>query len=133
MFLNLWHFCYLLWLFIIWRQQRKNMLNYRSLTKPCSCSVQSLMAIGLWPKPVQPSRLRRDPKPSRPRLTKMGLETPSLLTVQTACWNCDWLRICWVKKTRITSKTSCKYSIKEPTWVRRKLHLFCMNRNYSHF
>jgi len=40
-------------------QQTKNTLNYRSFTKPYRCSIQSLKATWLWPRP--------------------SLETPSLL------------------------------------------------------
>jgi len=33
-------------------QQRKNLLNYRSFTKPYPCNIDSFKTTGLWPRPV---------------------------------------------------------------------------------
>ena len=88
-FSSFWHFFDMYWLFLTCKYNKQKYLNYRNFNKPFLCNIQS--------RDLKLSRPRRDLKPSRLRLAKMGLET-SLETETksrdsiTGCWWCHCAR-----------------------------------------
>jgi len=67
-------------------QQVTNTLNYRNFPRPYRCSIQSLKAIGLWPRPAsfeietRPANFPDWDSQKWVSWPKPSLETPSLLT-----------------------------------------------------